>query len=52
MFEVEYIDAAILASFFRGYSYGLLTNLAAIQDYVASENGRQVDLIKKLNKEL
>jgi hypothetical protein len=52
MFEVESIDSTSFRTFFCGYSFGPYSNMVSIQEKAASENGRQVDLIQMLNKEL
>jgi hypothetical protein len=51
LYEVEEIDAAIGINLFCGFLFGPYSNLAAIQEKAAAENGRQVELIKMLNKE-
>jgi hypothetical protein len=52
MFEGESIDSASVRTFFCGYTFGQYSNMVSIQEKPASENGRQVDLIKTLNKEI
>jgi hypothetical protein len=51
MFEVESINATNHCSPFCAYSFGTYSNIAAIQEKAATENGRQVEFIKMLNKE-
>jgi hypothetical protein len=52
MYGVEAIDAAKNTTFLDGYSFGPYSNLAAVQEEVATLNGRRVELIKTLNKDL
>jgi hypothetical protein len=52
IFQVEDFDSAITDSFLKGCLLGDLSELAYIQEEAAIENGRQAELIKKLNKEL
>jgi hypothetical protein len=51
MNEVEAIDTAIGSNIFCGYGFGQYSNLVAVQDKAATENGRQAELIRILNKE-
>jgi hypothetical protein len=52
LFEVESIDAASRTSFLNGYSFGMYSNLAAIQNNAATLSRHQAYLIQMLNKEL
>jgi hypothetical protein len=49
--SLEAIDAASSFSLFEGYGLGDYSDLGAIHDEATAENGRQVELIKMLNKE-
>jgi hypothetical protein len=51
LFEVEAIDDTKSFSVYEGYGVGPYSDLASIQDVVASLKGRQVELINKLNGE-
>jgi hypothetical protein len=52
IFQVEDFDSAITDSFLKGCLLGDFSELAYIQEEAAIENGRQAELIKKLNREL
>jgi hypothetical protein len=51
MFHIEAIDATNKFSY-QEYGFGPYSNIAAIQKKAATENDRQADLIKMLNKEI
>jgi hypothetical protein len=51
MFDMEAIDATNSLSILQGYGFGPYFNLAAVQEEAATENGRQAELIRILNKE-
>jgi hypothetical protein len=51
MYDVEAIDPANSFCMCEGYVFGDYSHLAAIQKKASIENGRQVYLIKMLNKE-
>jgi hypothetical protein len=51
LYAVEDIDGVRNLAIFKGYVLGDYSDLAAIQLDAATENGRQAELIKILNKE-
>jgi hypothetical protein len=50
--NVEAIDGSKIRFLFNNYGFGPYSNIAAIQKKAATENDRQADLIKMLNKEI
>jgi hypothetical protein len=50
IFKVENIDASEIRFLLIPYGVGTYSNLAAVQEEAATENGRQAELIQMLNK--